>query len=369
MYLNTIMETTQEAVPTTQQNSLFEHNARTILEVLTLIRQSQMRGAPLTYGPTPLSKEKCGERQQNLSRIFQSFTREAAIESVPSPITQYVEMKMPERFNNRTNANEENYASSQVKKEEYADERELLTVIDDAEQGFASPAELLLIRELLAMGSVELACVTHPYGERLEYVDEAEEAVLAAIRLMGGTVCDEVETSYRVKNVIGADPESAEYSLGLFMIRKQVIGELPDGTLIKRRSSFVLRTDEESDLIQQGLLTSEDIEAMKAVDTHDKDWGDKVVQAGGLAEIAERLLSGDQFDQAIPISSTFFAYNPATVAEIKMAKERERAERRLAMEMHYPTLMAAVALKRKFYKEGGSKDLAEDDYSFLLDDL
>jgi hypothetical protein len=102
-----------------------------------------------------------------------------------------------------------------------------------------------------------------------------------------------------------------------------LIGTLPDGTYVKERSSFVVILDR---------LPAGYAEAIRSIPTHSMDdkqvaqmWPNRVRRAkGDFYTIVPDLLSHDQFDVAVPISTTVVAFND-TLAEKLLSEEAKHA--------------------------------------------
>ena len=283
---------------------------------------TMQRGEPDTFGATPLDKMITSRQQEMLLAELRQYTYDVPM-GVSMQLASYVHETFADRFRNRAQANNDNYTSSLLTRSAYEENPIAQEVIDRAELGFASPAELLIVQQLLGIRSVELACLTHPYGERIKpLLSEMRSAVGQSVITMGGEMINEPKAHFRAKEVILNDvsPEdwATVYSLsnaerlaiaekyggvcGLLMTRKREIGYMPNGSIIKERSSFILRLDDACP------ITSEEYSAMLEVPAN-KDWQDEVVKAGNLDTAAEVLLSMDAFDIAIPVASTIYAHN------------------------------------------------------------
>ncbi|MGH7217976.1 MAG: hypothetical protein ACREGE_00820 [Candidatus Microsaccharimonas sp.] len=305
--------------------------------VTEILEQSSQlpKGEPYGYGATPLDRMATLGSQRELALTLQGYTLSIP-EDVPLSVADYVHRTFMERFYGRAEANEENYTTSLRTKEDYADNEAIQAMIERGELGHASPTELLILRDLLGIRSVELACVTHPYGERIEMLQEMREVVAQHVIQYGGRYDPDPSTRFRVKEVIGRAEGDTSLTNGLLMTRKRTLATLPDGTTIRERSSFVLRTDEQS------LLNKEDIAALKTVDLSQPDCQDKLVEAAHLDEMARILLKSDFFSQAIPISTTIYAFNEATANEIHERDHAQLLERRAEFAKQYPVLAAAA---------------------------
>lgn len=318
-----------------------EHHTHTSALYIDNILNSADRlpkGDPFTYGATPLDRMTTLSQQIELANTFQEFMSYGLPEEIPAEVKEYVKRTFIKRFHGRAAANEENYTTALKTKDAFAQDMRLTEIITRAELGKASPSELLIVRSLLGIRSVELACLTHPYGEpeRMRILPRMRDAVHQHIELFGGSCAPNPETRYRVKEVIGFDGGDASFRNGLLMTRKRTLAELSDGTIIRERSSFLLRTDEHS------LVTEADIAALQSVDLSNPAYQDELVKAARLDEIASVLLEMDEFTQAIPISSTIYAYNPMTTQLIYERDARIAEERRIEFARLWPHLAEAA---------------------------
>lgn len=312
-------------------------NSEKSIPIDLLERSSHLpKGEPYGYGATPLDRMATLGSQRELALTLQEYTLSIP-DDVPLTVADYVHRTFMGRFYGRAEANEENYTTSLRTKEDYANNKVVQEIIARGELGFASPTELLVLRELLGIRSVELACVTHPYGERMDMLEEMRDVVAQHVTLCGGEYNPDPSTRFRVKEVIGLAEGDKSFSNGLLMTRKRTLAMLPDGTTIRERSSFVLRTDEQS------LINKEDIEALKNVDLSHLDYQDKLVEAAHLDEVARILLKSNLYSQAIPISTTIYAFNEATAQEIHERDHEQLLKRRAEFAKHYPILAAAAA--------------------------
>jgi len=296
------------------------------------------KGEPLTYGATPLDRMTTLQQQFELLDAFRPLTTHNIPDDIPMEIIGYVHTTLPSRFHSRGEANEDNYVTALYSNSEFSlEEREMFK---RGELGQASPSELLLIRQLKGIRSVELACLTHPYGEdRIKMLPEMREVVREHVEFMGGTYEENPENRYRVKEIIGYEKGHEQFDKGVLMTRKRTIGRMPDGTIIRERSSFVLRLDDEMPIMQS------EREALGDVDLSAPDWQDNLVKAGKLDEIADVLLEMDEFSYAIPISSTIYAFNPEIARIIKERDEDTTAKKHIAFADEFPEIAAVMQLK------------------------
>lgn len=276
-------------------------------------------GEPDSYGATPLDHSLAYAQQSELLENLQHLVETDIPEGVPVNIVEHMKDTFAARFIKRGTANYENYLSSLRSCSEYQDDPVASEVLLRAKLGYASPAELLIVRKMLEIRSIELACLTHPYGKRLgenlENINEMRDVVRQSVELLQGTYDDEPETRYRVKEVVNWKTDN--FSDGFLMTRKRTLGRLPDGTIIRERTSFVIRTDE------NGAVPQQNIDAIKQLGATNESWQDALVRAGRLDVIAEELLSADAFDLVIPVSTTIYAFNPETARLIDIRQKVE----------------------------------------------
>jgi len=305
------------------------------IDLSALLEKAQFlrRGEPLTYGATPLSRARTIQQQLDLALDLQQLTYRDIPEDVPMEIIGYVHATFVTRFHNRAEANEENYMGALNVHTEFSPE--VQEMFQRGELGQASASELLLTRQLLGIRSVELACLTHPYGKRIEdLLPEMREAVKDHVELLGGTYYDEPETRYRVKEIVGYDKGEEKLDKAVLMTRKRTMGTMPDGTIIRERSSFVLRLDDKSP------FTKHEISLLNSVDLSQDDWQDKLMKLGKLDEVAALLLAMDEFSYAIPISTTIYAYNPETAQAIEKRDAQLLIDKEEIFAKEFPTIAA-----------------------------
>jgi hypothetical protein len=304
-------------------------------------------GIPETFGATPLNHAAAYDQQYSLRLSLEQLLVDDISEDVPQEIVEYMRDIFVSRFVSRGTANQENYLSSLKTKEELEDYYLLEDMITRAELGHATPSELLVVRQLLGIRSVELACLTHPYGKKIkQLLEPMRQAVRENVELLGGKYYEDPEVRYRVKGFVG---EQHDYSKGLLMTRKRTIGKMPDGTTIRERSSFVLRLDDESVISKETI--AEIVNAVKKLNRKSTAWQDEIVLVGKLNEIIEQLLGSDAFTLAIPISTTIYAFNLETAKLVKARANEERIARnnelKQDIEAHYPSLLEAIKAARQ----------------------
>jgi len=333
----------------TSSNASFEHSQSIHYPQLQIPEFDAIREAPKgeikSYGATPLDRMTTLAQQIDVRTDLQELTYRDIPDDVPMEVIDYVHRTFAKRFDKRAEANEENFTTG-LNYEEYEtlfgpDE---LDMIERARFGFASPAELILVRELLQMKSIELACLTHPYGKNIDpLLAEMRMSVWYAVDLYGGEYYDDPEPIFKVKESLNDTPKIADLSKGVLMTRKRTIGVLPDGTLIKERSSFVLRTDPASSFDQ----TIIEKLAVELEEDPTLDWMQWLEDNANIGALADALLKSDSFSLAIPISSTIYAFNKHTETLVADKKEAKYKERMLQLSATEPESFNAIFTNRE----------------------
>jgi hypothetical protein len=307
------------------------------LLISDLLEQSSLlpSGEPFTYGATPLDRMTTLQQQLELALSLQELTYRDIPEDVPIEIIDYVHTTFATRFHGRGEANEENYMTSLQSSEDFGDEEQAM--FRRAELGKASPSELLVTRNLKGIRSVELACLTHPYGKRIDpLLNEMRESVRQHVELLHGTYIENPDTRYRVKEVVGYVKGEEKLDKGVLMTRKRTIGEMPDGTVIRERSSFVLRLDGQSPLTETELSRLNDVNLSKP------HWQDELVTTANLDTVASMLLEMDEYSLAIPVSTTIYAFNAETTEAVARNEAHKAAKRKAQFAKEHPILAAAM---------------------------
>lgn len=320
------------------------------------------RGTPLTFGATPLDYLQTLEQQASVRTSLMKMTYSCPGE-IPMQIASHVHTAFGRRITGREQANNDNYVTSLMYERQHEIDPIVLDMVHKAELGQASPAELILVRDVMGIRSVELACLTHPYGgERLELLLEPmRDAVKYAVLTYEGDMVAEPESIYAVKEAVKEfDEDADDLEAGVVMTRKRVLGHLPDGTIVKERSSFVLRTDADAALPIDIRL------ALQELDVNDPDWKQQMLEIEGMQEYIARLLADDEYTQAIPLSTTIYAYNKETAELVAQHKAKVDAAREAEYQQQKERINALIAEskadeeRRRHVTEEISKIIKED---------
>lgn len=216
---------------------------------------------------------------------------------------------------------------------------EYIGAFQRANQSTASPDDLLTVREVNMMESVELGKLSHIGGEGIEYLRAMEGSIYSAIDRRAGLIVANPEESF---NLITNDALMLESRAGIQAItanRKRCIGHLPCGTRIVEKSQFILRTDEES-TFDPAIVDK--IHRIKIEDG--ETWRDQILRIRGfedaLAQAFNDAIQGNanetpknRFSAIIPVSTTVYAYNKEIHDGTKTREHRHRVDARLAKEV------------------------------------
>lgn len=280
----------------------------------------ELHGWHLTWGATPLY---INSKQMDVYRILNKRIQRSAPKSTPGDVKEFVSQHFMSRFFQRQDRNDKSFNDRGLIVIENLDEQyeEILCAAID---GSSNPNDLLKLREKLDMPSIELARLTHPYGTHMETLDEMRQAIDFAIESNGGELIDDDSmTTYGVDGAHIRD-KGENIELGFLMKRKRVRGILrvPDRTVVMERSTFVLRVDEESRLDQDIARQFRSIKIDK-----NPDWNKQVMEVINANNLMPELLINNEFDIAIPLSTTTYAYNPWRVYELDEAEKNKRASK------------------------------------------
>lgn len=298
-----------------------DHETQILIDIKRI--STNNRGEPLTWGSTPLvaSSDVKIQQQAAKSKIGELFEDDNIPNYVSQNLAEYIDVLNMSRTVKRETLNQDSFVYRE-KIDLDGIPLEALEVFNRAVKGFASPAELLFIQKLMGVPSIELASLTHPYGQRIEMLKEMRPAVNEAIVMMGGTLVRGVPPTFEV--IASDNPHNPAAIEGIHMTRKTLFGHVDD-TEIVERSSFVILLDQ---------LPPERARAVRALPfENNKLWAEQVGQACGFAELAPLLLDNDEYDKAIPVSTTVVAKN-AALGERLLSEEAKRSRIRKYMASH-----------------------------------
>ncbi|HRN97638.1 MAG TPA: hypothetical protein PLZ58_04295 [Candidatus Saccharibacteria bacterium] len=280
------------------------------------------------WGATPFNPrdKRIAKYQKGMTRLERQMLK-GKPSCVYGDMEDYVETMFLARDANRTTNN--SYSISDMLHGKLLETNsEVQDMYERASLGKASPLELLNILELLGMGSIELARLTHLYGYRLEHLETMRQVIRDMITEKNGEVFDDPPEELRVVAFDRSVTASAMVENALTVKRKRLVG-LVGETRIYERTSFIIRIDEISDFNPE---LAQKIRQIVTDETIDMQLDPEIE-----AEI-RRLVEGNDLISTIPLSTTVYAQNPATQESIerknKLAKNRAKQE---AMR-HFPEL-------------------------------
>ena len=261
-------------------------------------------GKPLTWGATPLNPyagEDVRRQQFDAKKVLKKFfkhTPELEARGITAILAGYAHDINAGRVEHRFTRNYDSFQYRGILDDKQVPDW-LRPSYEDVISGNSSPAEILAIADVLEIPTIELATLTHPFGERINYLKPMRDAVNQAIVYFDGELSDEAPV-YEVRRHSKHDGLSTdEMPATLLMTRNTEVGQLPNGTRVIERSSFLLRLDLLPETLAQLV---DDIE-------YNENWSEAIMNLPGFKEYVEDQLAFDLHDSAIPLSTTIFAAN------------------------------------------------------------
>lgn len=354
--------------------SKYNDEERRILLLLDLAACAPKGGSAETWGATPTDIQSSLSSQAKLIHTFaRRFTVPHNLQDTSPVISEYMQSSFLERFVSRCVANDEKYRRS-LSPTPFDEEGDIMAeqrrVEERVASGTASIAEILAIQSIRSIGAIEIGSLTHPYGANIEYIESMRKSAENTIKLFGGEVFEDPEDVYSISDVINVDAsaltgESAEIykrlttreklqrrheyggTAGLLMTRKRTIGELPDGTKVRQRTSFILT--EKSGLIDEGKLNTY---ASTEVCEH---WGREAINSvDGVSEMIKLYLNTDSYKNVIPVSTTMYAFNEELVDRIDAAYKEANGTSSLISGGNYIHDMLRETAARQLFSAGMS---------------
>lgn len=178
---------------------------------------------------------------------------------------------------------------------------EMATILDKAKNGYASQNELVSLIKDTPLVSIELAKLTHPFGQRSEHLNRMSGLVQAAIVDNGGTFYDENQE----QNVGMKISHHEKHTSHFIVTSKSLVGEVDDVVIVKRCAFMVLAREDlhfDPDVI--------DRMQQMAAKTGSQKWHERVFGRSGAKEFIESAYAGNetQPDFMLPLSTVYYAY-------------------------------------------------------------
>ncbi len=306
-----------EQIDSIAEHSNLERDAESVRRHLAVIALNQKSDAP-NWGATPLNQyfdNETNEHQMNVKQILEERTvyMPPELGEIPTDVQSFVTSSFIARFTSRGMANFDNFGQRLVRSSDgILPEQESL--IERAITGDASPAEIIYVRKLLGIGSAELGCLTHPYGKNIQALEDMRASVEVAVMLHKGRMLDEDDV-YKVKQADNLYFTHMTRSMkdAFLMTRKRDLAVLPDDSVVRERSSFIIRIDEASEFDQR---LADNIR--KVVVHNNPSWTEHIAKAGRLNEVVPPMLENNEFAKAIPLSTTIYNFDRNIMNKIKV---------------------------------------------------
>ncbi len=265
-------------------------------------------GKTTSWAPTPYGIDRLtAKKQRHVADQLQARSSRHIPPHLPPHIAKLVQLHVIARFHER--AADNNMSRDTRLKKDFNDvSPELLRYYHRGERGIATPYQLLKVRQAFGFRSIELARLTHPFGRRIEELVPMRRAVNIGLVALNAHFLQDQPT-YHVINGDQGVSVNPFIQDGLLMTRERRIADFHDGTQVKERSSFILRIDAESG------FDHTIARKIRTIDTsNNKKWLQEVETITDFGTIAHNLLETNNFDAAIPLSTTTYAYNKVTEA-------------------------------------------------------
>lgn len=286
---------------------------------------------PLTWAATPLEvygRQDIQEQQKQVSDEISRRTEQSLPDDAPEELKEFIVVNVAQRFHQQNMENYDSYAA-RLDTELLNIDLGSIEMFERAKTGHATPGELLRVRNLLGMSSIELAKISHPGGIALQYLKPMRQAVREGILANQGEIYDRDQQHHELKihnssSLIFHKDGQAQDLVGVAMRRRRWLGTVDEDTRVFEKTRFILRTDEASGLKPRTLGMLRTIEL-----ANNPIWTDEVMHVPSLeAEIFDALKQRNQ-SVAFLLSTTAHAFNLSTSREIEAKAAAARKEARM----------------------------------------
>lgn len=269
----------------------------------------------LGTGATPLTttnRPEVSRRQDRVERKLR-VRIESNLKDRSPLIRKFAEQNFLGRFARRLDRNRASYDTRLVNDIPY----EILDVHERVLIGDGTPSDALTVMSKLQMRSIELARLTHPNTDMQNdpELDGMRSDVYDAVIEHGGKYGDVIETDYELtsldtvvpceKTLANGHPiENSNVREGIMATAKRHIAELPDGTKVVERTSYIIDLNE---------LPTEISDAIRSVNTLENENSlQDITEVAQLNTLLPYLIERGAAEMSvIPISTTVYAYNEA----------------------------------------------------------
>lgn len=293
---------------------------------------SREKPRPETWAASPIDlygRESVKKQQLRVGNLLMKRAEDACKKLGLGPeLTDAIVVSSIQRFHYESTINHCNYSDRLFETPGEDMELEFPGSYERAMKGTATPHDLLPVRSVLGMPSIELAKLSHIGGIGIDDLDVMRRSVHEAVTAQGGVMYDDedVETTLSPLTSDGLMFFESRTASAIVMNRKRVLGEMPDGTSIREKSQFILRIDEQS-----GFDQSIASEIRNYVIEDGRSWLNHIKSIPGFEEAVLDFLKQDDFKSAIPLVTTTYACNKETEKLAKEKKEKAKLKGSSAM--------------------------------------
>lgn len=295
------------------------------------------RPGPETWAASPLNpyeNDTVKGIQRHVYEVLDDRTEEACQSSdldLPEDLQDVLRVTAIQNFHRESSRNYESYCDTPkpIIAHSYLREAE-----KNARLGHATCGELLDLRQDMQLTSIEIAKLSHIGGILIDQLPVMRQAIDRSIIERNGQLTDSESENGRLfvvgtNSIMFYDDNAYTPTNALIMKRKRTLGTLPDGTIIKERSRFIVYVNELPPDIRAAVRNVPILPKEGQGDTY-KWLNDSFLGAiPGLEETIWDSLEQNNYRMVIPVSTTAYAYNPETErrnTEIKLARIKARRE-------------------------------------------
>lgn len=298
-----------------------------------------LRPRPETWAASPLNpyeNDEVKEIQRHVYEALEDRTEEACrsqVHLMPAELQDILRVTAVQNFHRESSRNYESYCNTPKPIIAHSYLRDAET---NARLGRATCGELLDLRQDMQMASVEIAKLSHIGGILIEQLPIMRQAVDRSILERNGHLTDSETENGRLfvvntDSMIFYNDKVRVPTNALVMKRKRTLGDLPDGTIIKERSRFIVSVENLPHDLRAAVRNVPILPKEGQGDTY-KWLNDSYL--GNISELQEKIwdcLEQNDYETVIPVSTTAYAYNPETERNnITIELERTKARRAAA---------------------------------------
>jgi hypothetical protein len=284
------------------------------------------RGEPLTWGATPLQpyREDVAAQQRfvrtEIGKLFPESPRQVPFD-LHWDTARYIEDNFIMRTQRRMSRNYDSYQYRGI-----SDPTQIplqaLGFVDRSLAGHASPAEIIATADVEQIPTAELASLSHPYAKRIELLAPMRAALQEGILFHDGTIV-ESQPSLKVKHANYLTAEYEAFEPTLLMTRTVCIGKIGEDIDVMERSSFNVILSR---------IAPELVESITDIQ-YSETWSKDILGLPGFEKKVFTALENNDYDVAVPVSTTAFEVNKKLVKEL-LENKQHKERRQLQMTRH-----------------------------------